>query len=503
MNIALLVSELNNDRISRICQGAAYAAEKNKVTLVVIPGKKLQTGKISETESLYEYQCNVNYEYVTKESFDAVLVDIDEIGKNLLILQKEAFLGRFREISLMTLTAMEGFPCAVSSKEASYEQQGYEAVERIVFFQKTQLMAQKTEKVQIPLQTMQPEEAIHIITKTSQSLLQGDSQSTAENNQILRKAEYIGVKNTAILLYEEEQQRLPGRKVLLPEYINIREMIISGKKAEIRKEGIQSRTSAFLRTLMQSGMKDHVWIMKNLFLEENQLGIMVSEMNPLFMIPEADTLLTTIVTGAIRIFSREQKILSMKKELLECQEELARDDSVLDHIGDQDQMTGRLNRRGFFAAAYDRLKQEFHEGTYAVVAYVDIDSIKNINDIYGREEGDYSVRKVSDILNLVFGEKCIIGRIRGDEFAILLVSSEEGRAEEFRSEMGLQNTRLMTDNEKAYMIHLQFSICEFEYSDSLSLREMLMETDNNLKNIKKLQFDTELDESVLRDASDK
>ena len=49
----------------------------------------------------------------------------------------------------------------------------------------------------------------------------------------------------------------------------------------------------------------------------------------------------------------------LEKELLECQEELARDDSVLDHIGDRDQMTGIYNRRGFFAAAYDRLKQKF------------------------------------------------------------------------------------------------------------------------------------------------
>lgn len=503
MNIALLVSELNNDRISRICQGAAYAAEQNKVTLVIVPGKKLKSGKISETESLYDYQCNVNYEYVTKENFDAVLVDIEEIGKNLLILQKEAFLSRFSDIPLMTLTAMEGFQCAVSAKEETFEQQGYEAVEKIIFFQKTQMIMQKTEKVQIPLQKLSTEEAIRMITRVSQSLLQNDPTSVSANEDILREAEQIGIRNATVFLYEEEQQHLSGRKFVLPEYINIREMIIGGKRAEIQEKGIQSRTCDFLQTLKKAGMKDNVWIMKNLFLDEGQLGLMISEMNPLFMIPEADTLLTAVVTGAVRICIREKQIQALNKELLECQEELARDDSVLDHIGDQDQMTGRLNRRGFFAAAYDRLKQEFHEGTYAVVAYVDIDSIKNINDIYGREEGDYTVRKVSEILNLVFGEKCIIGRIRGDEFAILLVSSEEGRAEEFRSEMSLQNTRLMTDNEKAYMIHLQFSICEFEYSDSLSLREMLMETDSNLKNIKKLQIDTELDESVLKNEPEK
>ena len=171
-----------------------------------------------------------------------------------------------------------------------------------------------------------------------------------------------------------------------------------------------------------------------------------------------------------------------RKDLLEVQEELARDDSVLDHIGGQDYLTGGLNRRGFFSKAYDYLKENFGIGKYAVVAYIRMDSLKKINDVYGHNEGDQAVREVSEILDNVF-KGCVYGRIRGDEFAAISVSSEEGTAETFREEMSSQNAALL-ERSKRYINYLQYSVCEFSYEDNLSLREMLKETDESLQRVK-------------------
>ena len=114
-----------------------------------------------------------------------------------------------------------------------------------------------------------------------------------------------------------------------------------------------------------------------------------------------------------------------------------------------------------------------------------MDSLKSINEMYGHEEGDRAVRKISDILEEVF-EKCIYGRIRGDEFAVIQVTEEEDKAEELRIEMARQNNKLLMENTK-YLNHLIYSICEFDYEESLSLREMLKETDDNLKNMKRME----------------
>ena len=81
-------------------------------------------------------------------------------------------------------------------------------------------------------------------------------------------------------------------------------------------------------------------------------------------------------------------------------------------------------------------------------------------------------------------ELCVaIGRVYED----LKVTDEEDKAEALRIEMARQNNRLLMDNTK-YINHLIYSICEFDYADSLSLREMLKETDDNLKNMRRMEL---------------
>ena len=72
------------------------------------------------------------------------------------------------------------------------------------------------------------------------------------------------------------------------------------------------------------------------------------------------------------------------------------------------------------------------------------------------------------------------------EFAVIQVTEEEDKAEELRIEMARQNNKLLMENTK-YLNHLIYSICEFDYEESLSLREMLKETDDNLKNMRRME----------------
>lgn len=223
----------------------------------------------------------------------------------------------------------------------------------------------------------------------------------------------------------------------------------------------------------------------SLFVGEYQLGLVITEFTSDYYIDHFQDNLLSIITGTSRVSYLEKELKKTNEELYEVQEELARDDSVLDHIGDQDYLTGGLNRRGFFAKAYDLLKDNFGPGKCAVVAYIHMESLKGINDMYGHEEGDRAVKKVSGILEKVF-ENSIYGRIRGDEFAVIEISDEEGKAESFRQEMSTQNANLLSESSR-YINHLQYSICEFSYEENLSLREMLKETDDNLKRIKQLK----------------
>lgn len=61
-----------------------------------------------------------------------------------------------------------------------------------------------------------------------------------------------------------------------------------------------------------------------------------------------------------------------------------------------------------------------HPEQKAVLAFIDIDEFKQINDLYGHETGDAALVSISAQLRKHFGKNCIFGRTGGDEFCVFL-----------------------------------------------------------------------------------
>lgn len=91
----------------------------------------------------------------------------------------------------------------------------------------------------------------------------------------------------------------------------------------------------------------------------------------------------------------------------------------------KDALTNLLDRDGF-----DReLKHAvLHTPGEFALAIIDVNSFKSINTEYGHPEGNKFLRNLADVLKLILREDdCILFRIGGDEFSILLrgAASEE------------------------------------------------------------------------------
>lgn len=95
-----------------------------------------------------------------------------------------------------------------------------------------------------------------------------------------------------------------------------------------------------------------------------------------------------------------------------------------------DELTGLPNRR----AIYEQLEDLFHQARLCrqqvLVAFIDLDDFKTINDKFGHPEGDSFLIQVGQRLSEMCGEHDIIGRLGGDEFLIAtLVTSPDERSE--------------------------------------------------------------------------
>ena len=77
-----------------------------------------------------------------------------------------------------------------------------------------------------------------------------------------------------------------------------------------------------------------------------------------------------------------------------------------------DELTGILNRRGFWRAA-----APLHRRT---IVLLDIDHFKRINDSFGHAAGDAVITRFTRLVAKVVGPDVVLGRIGGDEFALAI-----------------------------------------------------------------------------------
>ena len=91
----------------------------------------------------------------------------------------------------------------------------------------------------------------------------------------------------------------------------------------------------------------------------------------------------------------------------------------LNMIASLDALTSVQNKRAYYQKA-DQLNEQIKKGVAVFgIAVLDLNDLKKINDTYGHEKGDISIKTLCMILNRVFRRSSIY-RIGGDEFAIIL-----------------------------------------------------------------------------------
>lgn len=88
-----------------------------------------------------------------------------------------------------------------------------------------------------------------------------------------------------------------------------------------------------------------------------------------------------------------------------------------------DFLTGLPNRRTISATAKARIDAARRLGIGLVIAIIDIDHFKSINDRFGHEAGDRALQHVADVLSKNCRSANMVGRIGGEEFVVLIEGS--------------------------------------------------------------------------------
>ena len=146
-----------------------------------------------------------------------------------------------------------------------------------------------------------------------------------------------------------------------------------------------------------------------------QQGLLVIEVDLQPLVGRAAQLIGVVFLAGLLplFFTAGALVLVVRRQLLPELITLAQTDSL----------SGVMNRGAFLEAAGHRLSLPGVGEQRLVVALIDIDHFKTINDSYGHAAGDEVIRRMADFLNAAVRRSDLVGRLGGDEFALVVAAS--------------------------------------------------------------------------------
>jgi diguanylate cyclase (GGDEF)-like protein len=141
---------------------------------------------------------------------------------------------------------------------------------------------------------------------------------------------------------------------------------------------------------------------------------------PLASLLPADGGVMSLASGWFAIFVLETMLYVVGTAFIVLV--LAKERSVRIHrdAASTDELTGLLNRRGFFAATHKLVTRQAAKREPVAVLMFDLDHFKSINDRFGHQVGDEALRLFASTVGTSMRAADVIGRFGGEEFVAML-----------------------------------------------------------------------------------
>lgn len=178
----------------------------------------------------------------------------------------------------------------------------------------------------------------------------------------------------------------------------------------------------------------------------------------------------------------------LKQELEGLYKELIFDEHTnrkMERQANTDELTGLCTRRRGLALIREQVDQVATVKDSMLIAFIDIDDLKAINDTFGHIEGDVLLRSVATIIRDSLARKDIICRYGGDEFLAALPGAcmEDMQGIKNRLEAAISNYN--EHSLKSYEINVSIGFSECNIKNRRNIEELIQEADGRMYDCKR------------------
>lgn len=142
-----------------------------------------------------------------------------------------------------------------------------------------------------------------------------------------------------------------------------------------------------------------------------------------------------------------------------------------------DVLTRLLNRRGLEEQLTPLWQQMCARRENATFVSFDMDWLKQINDAYGHQAGDYAIRLTANAIRRAAPRDAILARVGGDEFLAVLPRANHQAAEQFVRNFQKELMALNKHENRAYPIEASCGAVTVRLDDMATIEECIQQSD--------------------------
>jgi len=154
-----------------------------------------------------------------------------------------------------------------------------------------------------------------------------------------------------------------------------------------------------------------------------------------------------------------------------------------------DELTGLSNRRGFAILANGLLKFARRASHPLCLMYIDMDSLKQVNNTYGHEEGDIAITHFARILTETYRDSDVIARLGGDEFAVLTIDATAGGIDIIKTRLQSNVDAYNLVSVRGYALSFSLGIIQVDLNSTLTVDGLLSQADQAMYRHKRTRKD--------------
>lgn len=187
------------------------------------------------------------------------------------------------------------------------------------------------------------------------------------------------------------------------------------------------------------------------------------------------TTLNTNLERLVQLRTSELQLanLQMQAEIAERQQA----ETEIRRLSMTDELTGVLNRRGFFWLAEQHLVVVKQLGLFCALLFLDLDELKQTNDRLGHEAGNRMLIHAAQVLKSAVRESDIVARLGGDEFVVLVTLPHQPEQSEVLIDRIKAEVEKRNQSESSPPLSLSIGLVICESQEARTLDELLAAAD--------------------------